>query len=219
MITTKKLIGYWAVLAIVTVLGHTLETDLHKKAFDAAVKRVTAPIGVTDAEAVQWDYEFCKQHPEMTQELVKAGQSCDTIFADPTPEVARAAQKHYRSYHANSQDPHEEGSGVWDEVERLTTMFEVFYIVVSIAALLVFALWFKATLLPRLVAVKDLVKERTPSVGDLKDIGANRKVRQAESDFQTLKNLHENGLIDDEMFEKRKAVLKEALSANRAFQD
>mgnify|MGYP001154135784 CR=1 FL=1 len=54
---------------------------------------------------------------------------------------------------------------------------------------------------------------------DLKALGANRKVRQAESDFQTAKNLHDNGLISDEMFEKRKTELKEALSANKVFQD
>jgi hypothetical protein len=107
----------------------------------------------------------------------------------------------------------------WPEVKRLYSMQEIFCYVAAFAAVVVFLLWFRSTLLPRLVAVKDVVKERTPSASDFQALGANRKVRQAESDFQTLKNLHDNGLINDEMFEKRKAELKDALSANKLFQD
>lgn len=61
------------------------------------------------------------------------------------------------------------------------------------------------------------MKEVAPSAPNIKGLTAGRKLRQAETDFVTLKNLHENGLITDEMFAKRKEDLKAALGNNEIF--
>lgn len=54
-------------------------------------------------------------------------------------------------------------------------------------------------------------------VAALKGMAANRKLRQAENDFSTLKNLYENGLITEEMFLQRKDQLKSILGSNEVF--
>lgn len=56
-----------------------------------------------------------------------------------------------------------------------------------------------------------------PPTHNIKGLNAERKLRQAEADFVSLKNLHDNGLITDEMFSQRKAKLKAALASNEIF--
>lgn len=53
-----------------------------------------------------------------------------------------------------------------------------------------------------------------PPSPNIKEMNAGRKLRQAEADFVTLKNLYDNGLITEEIFSQRKADLKAALSNN-----
>lgn len=61
------------------------------------------------------------------------------------------------------------------------------------------------------------MKEIAPSAPNTKGLTAGLKLRQAQSDFVTLKNLHDNGLITDEMFAQRKDELKAALGSNEIF--
>jgi hypothetical protein len=46
---------------------------------------------------------------------------------------------------------------------------------------------------------------------------AGHKLRQAEKEFVTLNNLHDNGLISDDIFLKRKAELTAALGSDEMF--
>jgi hypothetical protein len=124
-----------------------------------------------------------------------------------------------------SQDRHHQGFHQAEiyprtvELEgRYLTYFERFLAFLWIAAAAAFLMWCRSTLLPIVGRFRAKLRDRSSLSVDLQSIGANRRVRQAESDFATLKNLHDNGLINDEMFNLRKEELKAALTSNKVFQ-
>jgi len=213
IITTKKLIACWVGLGIITAVSFKIFDKAEEDARQIASEKVPH-VELSDAQLVQMDYEKCLKDRTRQIELAAYGSSCEKSYSDTSPEMIKIMRLSYRANIGLQID-----ELAWPEIKSLRSMKETFYHATAFAAVVVFLLWFKSVLLPRLVALRDVVKERTPSASDLKALGANRKVRQAENDFHTLKNLHDNGLINDEMFEKRKAELKEALSANKVFQD
>lgn len=213
IITTKKLIACWVGLGIIAAVS--------VKVFDTARDEVTQTesarvpyVELSDAQLIQMEYRECLGDRTRRAQLAAYGSSCEQSYSNVSRDMIDAARLSYRAGVALKIT-----QLAAPEIRKIDSMQEKFFYVVAFAAVVVSFLWFKSVLLPRLIAVKDVVKERTPSASDLKALGANRRVRQAESDFHTLKNLHDNGLINDEMFEKRKAELKEALSANKVFQD
>lgn len=213
MITTKKLIACWVGLGITTAVSFKIFDKAEEEAREASRSKFRY-VELSDTQLIQMRYEKCHNSPSFRAELATYGSSCEKLYSNASEEMINSARIDYKSDLA-----HKAFEDSWPEIKKLNSMQEIFCYATAFAAVVVFLLWFKSVLLPRLVAVKDVVKERTPSASDLKALGANRKVRQAESDFQTAKNLHDNGLISDEMFEKRKTELKESLSANKVFQE
>lgn len=215
MITTKKMILCWAALGIALAVGNMAHEVLQKEAAVIAVKEAPPYESVSDVEAVRLAYETCQRDVNFESMLLQTGTSCKEHFLKPTERTTQSAQE----YHRDSYEKREVGSRIDARQSKLRENFETFYYVLAFAAFAVVLLWCKSTVLPRLVNFKDAVRERAPSISELKALGANRKVRQAESDFATLKNLHDNGLINDEMFKKRKDELKASLSSNQVFQE
>lgn len=214
MFTIKKLAICWALLGAVAVMGATV--------FDAALKEVAATVekesppyvAVSDAEAVRLDFERCTHYGEFELELIRRRSSCEEFFSQPIEQIAEVSQNHHRQayyrdvdYRVNTRD------------SELRTRRETFFVGLLIVAGVALLLWFISSVMPRFVAAGKAVRQRAPSFSDLKAMGENRKVRKAESEFATLKNLYENGLISQEMFEKRKDELKAALSSNRMFHE
>jgi len=215
MITTKKLIACWAALGIILVAGNVAYDVLKKEAVVIAAKEAPPYVPVSDGEAVRLDYETCTHDPSYELMLLKAGSSCQEYFSQPMEKIAESAQKSHRY----SYDAREVESRVNARQSELRKNLEMFYYALIIAASAAFLFWAKSTVLPRLIAMKDAVRERAPSADDLKTLGANRKMRKVESDFAALKSLHDNDMISDEMFEKRKEELKASLGTNSAFRD
>lgn len=82
---------------------------------------------------------------------------------------------------------------------------------ISLYAVAVFWKWFSTNGRRSLSQGLEHLK-RTP--GNFRGLFASRKLRRTESEFLTIKNLHENGLISDEIFAKRKADLRSAIEEN-----
>jgi hypothetical protein len=97
------------------------------------------------------------------------------------------------------------------------------YAVLAMILVFAFTRWLKFEGVPAMRQNLESMKESVPSLPPLpplpniKALNAGRKLRQAEKEFETLKNLHDNGLITDEMFLKRKAELKASLGGNEMF--
>lgn len=89
--------------------------------------------------------------------------------------------------------------------------FSMSYAVIALYALLALKQWFFSN--GRQALNRRVAKLGTMSgiSGRVSDIAANHKMRKAQADFQTLKSLHENGLITDEVFAKRKDALRAGL--------
>jgi hypothetical protein len=213
MITSKKLIAWWIGLGIAAALGGKAHDVLEQEARNISAQEKPY-VELTDAQAIRWGYEQCKQSTARQEGLAQSGYTCERLYSNPIPEIVSSARYDHRRAHSI-----EEYDRLRPKITRLDDNLELFYGAVGLGACAVFLLWCRSTLLPLLTRLKETVRERTPSPSELKALGANRKVRQAESDFVTLKNLHDNGLINDEMFEKRKDELKVALSANHVFRD
>ena len=215
MITTQRLIACWIALGLALLGGNHAHDALQKEAVVIAAKEAPPYVSVSDVEAVRLRYEACKRDLSFEVMLFEAGSSCQEHFSKPVNEIAEDAQEIHRASYVER----EVKSRVDARQSELRKNLETFYYGLIIAASAAFLLWCKSTVFPRLVALKNAIYEHAPSAKNLKALGANRKVRQAESEFVTLKNLHDNGLINDEMFEKRKEVLKASLSGNQVFQD
>jgi len=215
MISSKKLLAYWAGIGVTVALANGVYDSLSKDVPERAEHEAQPYVAVSDQEAIMRQYRSCFQDKDLQLQLLAAGSSCEKLYSNPSAEMVKNAQEamHW-DYYGREIAPR-----IKERRSTLDGNLKLFLSAAAFAAATVFLLWCKSTLLPRLKAMKEVVRERAPSVEDVKALGANRKVRQAESDFQTLKNLHDNGLINDEMFEKRKEELKVALSANKVFQD
>lgn len=215
MINAKKLLACWAALGIALVVGNMAHSVLKKDATIVAAKEAPPYVPISDVEAVRLAYERCQEDVSFEIMLLQAGTSCKEYFSKPTEKTTQIAQEYLR----DSYETREVESRIDARQSKLRENFETFYYGLAFVAFALALLWCKSNVLPQLVTFKDAVRERAPSLSDLKALGANRKVRQAESDFATLKNLHDNGLIDGEMFKKRKDELKASLSNNQLFQE
>lgn len=215
MVTTKKLLAWLAGIGIAASLAASAHNILSEEVPERAERDARPYVPITDQEAIMRRYRRCFQDKEVQHQFLSAGVTCEQAYSNPSAEMVKNAQESdHWEYYGREVYPL-----IKERRDTLDSNFKAFLYAAAFAAVTVLLLWCKSTLLPKLSAMKDVVRERTPSVEDVKALGANRKVKQAESDFLTLKNLHDNGLIDDEMFEKRKDELKAALSTNKVFQD
>lgn len=98
-------------------------------------------------------------------------------------------------------------------------VFDIAYAIIGLFVLLIFLKWFVFKIQPLAGRVFGKMCAATRLSQNLKDIYANRKLRQAEKDFLTVKNLYDNGLITEEMFLKRKDDLMAVLGGNGIFRD
>ena len=92
--------------------------------------------------------------------------------------------------------------------------FGLVYACIGLYVLKFFLKWFIAEILPFLRRGSRRLKEIRSWLPSIKALSENRRLRRAESDFLTLKNLYENGLITEEMFMARKSALKAVLGEN-----
>ncbi|MGF6179301.1 hypothetical protein ABIB42_000299 [Massilia sp. UYP32] len=105
----------------------------------------------------------------------------------------------------------------------LTYTFGGLYVCITLAVLGMVIRWFRDNQLQRVRSAANKLRELTPNAVELK--GAlnkklsSRRLRQLEREFNSLKNLHSNGMIDDLAFEKRKTALKRELEENEEGRD
>jgi hypothetical protein len=94
--------------------------------------------------------------------------------------------------------------------------FGILYSAIALYVMLFMCKWFSSR--GRLAIGRGMEKIGNAAVPEgVKDFASNRKLRQVQEDFNTLKKLHENGLITEEMFLKRKREMQFALEKNDVF--
>lgn len=105
-----------------------------------------------------------------------------------------------------------------EKLETATRLgFGMLYFIIAISALILTWRSFKSSRLPGLFG---RIQDRRRSVrfrSNLKDVLAGHRLRNAEDEFRALKNLHDNGLITDDMFAMRKEELRMKLDGNEIF--
>lgn len=109
-------------------------------------------------------------------------------------------------------------------VNNMDWYVQASYTLLGLAALVAVCMWFRSTVVPFATgtlfpfAARGLSKIQPSFLSrQWNAAAANRKVRRAQSDFAALKNLHDNGLINEAMFAKRKKELQDDLSGNALF--
>lgn len=136
----------------------------------------------------------------------------------PNYKAAKAEQLLLNIQLSKVRDPHE--SEYWEkEIRPRAETFEIAVaIMLSAVGILVllyagraFVTWYSA----RRGEGGTQAAETFKGVGDVvqavKSQATSRKMRSAEREYRTLKNLHDNGLISDEKFDKRKNELRSIL--------
>lgn len=153
------------------------------------------------------DWEVCQQ--EKTPYFAKA--ICGARPVNVAPISADQLVANGRAMH-RAVFEYEEIAIHNDTTENLLNFtFGSVYILIALAELRFIAKWFNFKILPRLRSTSGRLKETVPDLGGVKSVLARRRLQQLEKEFNTLKNLHENGLIDDAAFEQRKAELRASL--------
>lgn len=214
--TTKKLFVIWAFLGALSAVSFLIHTNTMKRAEEVAWQQAPRYVPLTDTAAVlEYSYNDCEEDPARELIFLYRNMDCNKAHANPTQRmVDEAIEIHKNKFYRREVLPLKYKV---EKASKSNTEFFMTTILGFAAAALLF--WFKSVALPRLAKTKSDITERSDIAQNLKAAGANRKVRKAESDFSTIKNLHENGLISDEMFEKRKDELREALSENKIFRN
>jgi hypothetical protein len=210
---TKKLLLVWFVLGLLAGIGTKVYSAKQDGAEAAAIKEAPPYVKVSDAEAIAKAIASCRDDANLSVQLMLAEATCESFYANrATDGIKLAQQSHREQFYRAEVYPRER------ELETLyTTYFERYLVCLSLAAGIAFLMWCRSTLLPLLGRFYGKLRDRASLPTDLQSIAANRRVRQAEADFATLKNLHDNGLINDEMFNLRKEELKAALVSNKVF--
>ncbi|WP_139089383.1 hypothetical protein [Janthinobacterium lividum] len=210
--TSKKLLISWFFLAVVAALGTVTHGVMMKEVPEIAAKEAPKYLPLTDLEAIKEALASCNKDVYQLADLAMAGGTCGSAYANPSARLVELSQESHKTRF------------YWKEIRPrvenlengLNTNFTRLIVIVLLVAMVVFIIWCKSTLFS--FVVQGRIKLRGLSFLDLKSKGPNRRVRQAESEFITIKNLHDNGLISDEMFLKRKEELQAALIRNEVFE-
>jgi hypothetical protein len=209
--TTKKFILSCLVLLAFAWGGYIVYDAKYDAAYGVAHKAARPYVPLSDEDAIAEAFAECQNDPEL---LALSFRACDTIYENPSPKLLKAAHES----HSLAFDRAEIFPRVHELQDQYLTYFERFLVFLGLTATAVFLLWCRSTLLPLAVKFHAKLRARSSLSTGIETFSATRQVRQAESDFATLKNLHDNGLIDDEMFHLRKEELRLALTANKVFQ-
>lgn len=130
----------------------------------------------------------------------------DHMTAEELLESGMAIHRYHFIY--NEIAPHGDTSA-----DLITYFFVSIYVCIALVQLRFMLMWFRAACLPALRDSAGRVRAVAPDLALLKGAMASRRLRRMEAEFNTLKNLHENGLIDEADFQRRKAELKATLDS------
>lgn len=100
--------------------------------------------------------------------------------------------------------------------KKFDLAFQVLYGLLALYALSALTRWFMGDGIRAMGAGLGRLKESVPIFCDFKSMAYKKKLRQAEKDFSTLKNLYENKLITEEMYLRRRGDLKAVLENSTA---
>jgi len=209
--TTKKFMLSCLVLLFFVWGGYIVYDVKDHAAYGIAVKAAPPYVPLSDERALAEAFAACLDDPKLGG---LSFTTCETIYENPSPELLKSAHES----HSLAFDRAEVFPRYEELQDQYLTYFEGFLVFLGLVAAAVFLLWCRSTLLPLALRFSAKLRDRSNLSAGIETFGATRQVRQAESDFATLKNLHDNGLIDDEMFNLRKEELRVALTANKVFQ-
>jgi hypothetical protein len=230
----KNLLVRWfwlAIIAIGLVAAHIKSTENA----DAIAEQQLAPayVPLTDAVVYEWSANIYNGQIQNTQRQLAEWQACTAQQAknqdywairscgSRPEEVTVMSQAELLAFghkvHRDAFVKAEVAPRIGEVKNFLAWAFGIAYLTVGLFALLAFRKWFTSELLP--IARRGLgkIKDAASIPHDLGEFNANRKLRQAESDFLTVKNLYDNGLITEEMLLQRKAELTAVLDSNQLF--
>lgn len=89
----------------------------------------------------------------------------------------------------------------------LTLVYGAAYTILSLLILWSLGLWLRRQAIPSLVVKFNRVMQSIP----VKNVLVNWRLKRAENEYRTLVNLHQNSLLSEEVFLRRKAALKSIL--------
>jgi hypothetical protein len=209
--TTKKFILSCLVLLFFAWGGYIVYDVKNDAAYGIAHRAARPYVPLSDENALAEAFVACRNYSELH---ALSFDECETLYENPSSELLKSAHESHRLVFDRAE--------IFPRFEELQdqylTYFERFLVFLGLVAAAVFLLWCRSTLLPLVLRFSAKLRDRSNLSAGIETFGATRQVRQAESDFATLKNLHDNGLIDDEMFNLRKEELRVALTANKVFQ-
>ncbi|HJV02083.1 MAG TPA: hypothetical protein VJ752_16205 [Burkholderiaceae bacterium] len=229
----KDLLKRLVFLLVLTALLAIGQTILHKNVSNIA-ERLFAPsyIPIADNEALAAGRsafeervaenarkrEKWKDCAANTDEYL-VGSLCQYLVAeniesqDEAKWVSVGHEIHRNLFLWNEVRPHEA------KAENLINwIFGILYFSLVLFVLLGFKRWLTSSVVPRIRKRLEGI-DVTRIGGVFRGMNARRKLRKAESDFITAKNLYENGLITEEMFLMRKNKLKHLLGHNALFRN
>lgn len=210
--TTKKFMLSCLVLLFFAWGGYIVYDVKNDAAYGIAHRAARPYVPLSDENALAEAFVECQNYS--VRRALSSFTACEMLYENPSSELLKSAHESHRLAFDRAE--------IFPRFEELQdqylTYFERFLVFLGLTATAVFLLWCRSTLLPLAVKFHAKLRARSSLSTGIETFSATRQVRQAESDFATLKNLHDNGLIDDEMFHLRKEELRLALTANKVFQ-
>lgn len=204
--TTKRLLFTWAILALSAGLGswylHSSVSRAEARFWEEAkYEKPSKPLALTIAIAL------CNENWELRMTLIQGRTTCEQYQS----EREGLAIQEGIEWHRLRQHQYLVAPRLQEYENSLTNIFWMMAVTLGLFAAVAFLLWCRSIPGPFIARKIREHAKRLPTSSDLIELGANRRIRQAESDFSALKTLHDNGVISDEMFVERKELLRQAL--------